>query len=83
MSTWKYWTSYIFAARPSSADASVDLDEFQIEKDVEFIRKRGLEELAKRRRCDTVHSRLNMASVSGFEGFPKYPELHRLAEHGA
>jgi hypothetical protein len=42
----------IFAARPSSADASVDLDEFQIEKDVEFIRqnlnvKRGLEELVK------------------------------------
>jgi hypothetical protein len=78
----------IFAARPSSADASVDLDEFQIEKDVEFIRqklsvKRGLEELVKRRHCDTVHSRLNVASVSGFEGFPKYPELHRLAEHGA
>jgi hypothetical protein len=29
----------IFAARQSSADASVDLDEFQIEKDVEFIRQ--------------------------------------------
>jgi hypothetical protein len=31
----------------------------------------------------TVHSRLNVESVSGFEGFPKYTELRQLAKHGA
>jgi hypothetical protein len=31
----------------------------------------------------TVHSRLNVESVSSFEKFPKYSELRQLAEHGA
>jgi hypothetical protein len=76
------------SARPSAADASVDLDEVQIEQDVVFIRKylnvkEGLEELVRMRHSATVHSRLNVESVSGFEGFPKYTELRQLAEHGA
>ena len=78
----------MFSARPSAADASVDLDEVQIAVDVDFIKKflnvkEGLEELVKTRHEETVHSRLNVESITGLEGFPKYKELRELAVHGA
>jgi hypothetical protein len=69
-------------------DASVDLDEVQIAVDVDFIKKflnvkEGLAELVKTRHEETIHSRLNVESVAGLEGFPKYKELRELAVHGA
>lgn len=78
----------LFSLRPSAADATVDLDEVQIGNDVEFIKKyvnvkSGLEELVRMRHDATLHSRLNVDCVRGFEEFPKYQELRRLAEHGA
>lgn len=38
-------------------------------------------ELVKVRHTETVHSRLNIDSVRGFEGFSKFQELRQLAEH--
>lgn len=78
----------MFSARPSAADATVDLDKIQIENDDSFIKKYlnvkdGLRDLVAIRHGETIHSRLNGASVQGFEGYSRYQELRSLAEHGA
>jgi hypothetical protein len=78
----------MFATRPSAADATIDLDESQIEQDTEFVLSHkdvatGLRSLVELRHAATIETRLNPARTAGFEAFPRYRELVQVAEHGA
>jgi predicted NUDIX family phosphoesterase len=63
----------MFSTLPSAANATIDLDEDQITKDVAFISnyadaRDGLEQLVSRRQAETASTRLHMSSTVGFEG---------------
>jgi hypothetical protein len=78
----------LFASRPSATDATIDLDESQIEQDTRFIQSHkkvatGLRSLVAIRHAVTIETRLNPARTAGFEAFPRFRELFRVAEHGA
>ena len=78
----------LFATRPSAANATIDLDESQIEQDTRFIQSHkevttGLRNLVALRHAATIETRLNPARTEGFEAFPRFRELLRVAEHGA
>jgi hypothetical protein len=70
------------------SDATIDLDEVQIERDASYVqsfadRKEGLRMLIERRHAETVGTRLNPARTVGFERFPRFPELVEVADRGA
>jgi hypothetical protein len=78
----------LFDTLPSSADATIDLDEVQIKRDASYVqsfadRKEGLRVLIERRHAETVGTRLNPARTVGFERFPRFPELVEVADRGA
>jgi hypothetical protein len=69
----------VFYTLPSAANATIDLDEDQITKDVKFISnyadaRDGLAQLVSRRQAETASTRLHVSGTVGFEGFPKFEE---------
>jgi hypothetical protein len=78
----------LFATRLSATNATIDLDESQIEQDTRFIQSHnevttGLRNLVALRHAATIETRLDPARTEGFETFPRFRELVRVAEHGA
>jgi hypothetical protein len=70
----------MFATLPSVADATIDLDEDQIRKDVRFLE--AFEDvLVAIRQTETWSARLQVAGTVGFEEFPKFADLVSVAEH--
>lgn len=61
----------LFAARPSVANAAIDLDDIQINRDMMYMQSygdvvTGMRNLVEQRQADTTATRLNLAETTGF-----------------